>query len=215
MIIAGDDDTSLFDLTDTAYDDLFWNTNSDLIAASPGDGAYECIPFDSGFVGRVRARESCGDLSSPINNDGELFDPGVPLSLEGYDEDSYDTMFSDSLMTLNPTSDFLLSVGASCQAGNIQSRRKFRARDGEVCKEPPTAVHLDPGSDENLEWGITKQGHPDYERLRLLPFLPGENNDDYCPSVVVGRRYAVCGPNNEAQDVIGFGTTLRNVHLCT
>lgn len=210
VITAGSDDASLFSPTDPPDLDLLWNTDNALTSGSlSGD---ECISFDSGFASKVRARESCGDSPPPFN-DGDLFEPELPLTIEPSDG-SYDTpLSSDSLVTLNPTSDVLLSVGANCQPGSNESRRKFRAR-GEVCKDSPSAIHERPGWDENLDWGITRMGHPDYEWLRLLPFEPAENNDDYCPNVVVGRRYAVCGPMNEAQDVLGFGTTLRNVHLC-
>lgn len=212
-ISADSDDTSLFGPIDNPSDlDPLWNTDDPLAMASPSYVAGECIPLESGLPGKVRARELCSDPTLPVN-DVDLFAPEGPLSIEGSDG-SYDTALSDSLLTLNPTSDLLLSVGANCQSSNNQPLGRLRARSTEECKDPPTKVTPDRGWDKNFDWGIRKAGQPDYEWLRLLPFDPAENNDDYCPSVVVGRRYAVCGPNNEAQDVFGWGITLRNVHLC-
>lgn len=212
MITAQGDDASLFSTTDTPDLDPLWDTDSDLSLASPGDVADNCISFDSGFAGRVRARESCGDLSPPVD-DGDLFGSEPPLNIEGYDDGSYDTALSDSSFTWNSSSDFLFSIGANCQPDSSQSPSKLRAR-GEVCKDPPTIVHPQSGWNGDLDWGMSNGETPDYERLQQLPFLPGENNDEICPLDVIGRRYAVCGPMNEAQDVLGFGTTLRDVHLC-
>lgn len=211
---AESDDEGLFSTSDTPDLDLLWNTDNALTLGSPGNAADWCISFDSGFARRIRARESCGDFSSSFHDDGDLFGSEVPLlNTEGFDG-LYDTTLSDTSLALNPMSDFLLSVGANCKPGDNPSQKKIRARNGEVCKDPPKAVHEDRGWDENLDWGIMSQGHPDYEWLRLLPFVPAENNDDYCPRDVVGRRYAVCGPINEALDTFGDGITLRDVHLC-
>lgn len=214
MITAGSDELSLFSTTDTPDLDLLWNTDNTLNFDSPSDVPNDCISFDSGFARTVRAREPCGDLLSSPLDDGDLFNYEVPLFNSAELDGSYDSALPDSSLALTLPSDLLLSAGANCKPGDNPSRKKFRARNGEVCKDPPLTVREDRGWDKNLDWGIMRQGHPDYEWLRVLPFVPAENNDDYCPNVVVGRRYAVCGPNNEVLDTLGDGITLRNVHLC-
>lgn len=206
VISAASDDPSFFNPTDTTDLDLLWGTNDVFGLSSLGDAADECIPFDSGYTAKVRARGLCSELPPPVN-DGDLFGPEGSLTVEGFDG-SYDTLLSDS----DPTSDVVLAVGATCRSGNPQSIGKLRTRNS-VCKNP-TVTEKDPSWDPDLDQGIYKQGHPDYEYLRLLPFVPGDMNDAVCPRGRVGQRYAVCGPANELYDVIGEGITLRNVELC-
>ena len=215
VMSAADDGTLLTNPIDAPDPNSFWNLD-DTGLGLLDDSADECVSLDSGFLGAVRARELCGGISSS-HDDGDLFSPEGSLDVEGSDS-SYDVALfdpsstSDSLSSLDPTTDLIVYVGASCQSDDPQNIGKFRPRDT-VCKDPEI-MKKEPKWDPDQEWGITAQGHPDYERLRLLPYRPPKNIDESCPGWVVGRRYAVCGPDNEASDVIGDGITLRNCKLC-
>lgn len=221
VLSAADDDTFLLNPTDASDPNPLWSTDDDGLTLL-SDTANGCTSLDSGFLGKLRARGQCGDIPSSPINDGNLFSFDGPLNVEGssdialLDQDQLsnsDSLFgSDTLSSLDPTSDISISVGAACQSSNPQFLRRFRPR-GAACKNPEL-VKKSPTWDPNLDLGIYTQGHPDYEWLRRLPFAPGRNNDEACPSWVVGYRYAVCGPSNEAQDVIGWGTTLRSCSLC-
>lgn len=189
--------------------DQLWSTDDTLDFASLGATSNECTLFDTGLVGKVRARELCSNLL-PSSNDDELFASEELSSING--ADSYDGAISYQPFNPGQSSDLALSVGGNCHASNFGSTEKLQARN-EECRNTQV-IPIKPGWDPNLEDGIYKQGHPDGVFLKGLEWAPLENNEEYCPAEFVGNRYAVCGPNNEVADVIGYGVTLRNCDLC-
>jgi hypothetical protein len=205
------DDAFNFSPSETLELDQFWNEDTAFEIPSRADDADDCLFSDLGSLGKTRARGLCSDLPPSIE-EVELLNAEFRPSIEA-SGDSYDVALLSSSFDSNPRSELELSVGRGCRAEDFQFIGKIRARNPQ-CKAPDVFTPRQ-NWDPDLDQGIYKQGHPDWEFLHNLEWAPDENNDLICPMIVVGRRYAVCSSLNEFSDVIGDGVTLRNCELCT